>query len=304
MEQRGRKFLSVMLQKQRRALIVGALVALASAARAGDEPDLATLPDLHQFLNEVRERLHTDEYLLDQYTFTERHTERHLDSQGRTEKVIAEVYEVYPSAEPGQTYRRLVARDGKALDAKELAKEDRKREEKTALDSTGTAQLKRFEAKAEARSREQKAVEELFRVYDMAIVGRELLAGRRTILVTFQPRADFEPTTKTGKILKKFTGRAWIDEGDRQVVRVEGDLLDDLSFGFGILARLRKGARAELVRRKVNDEIWLPAEARFIGAARVLLVKTIRLDTLSEYSDYKKFTVATESTVKSESKEN
>jgi hypothetical protein len=298
MDRRSRKFLSVMLQKQRRTLIVGALVALASAARAGNEPDLAPLPDLHQFLNEVRERLHTDEYLLDQYTFTERHTERHLDSQGRTEKVIAEVYEVYPSAEPGQTYRRLVARDGKALDAKELAKEDRKREEKTALDSTGAAQLKRLEAKAEARSREQ------IRVYDMTIVGRELLAGRRTILVNFRPRDDFEPTTKTGKILKKFTGRAWIDEGDRQVVRVEGDLLDDLSFGFGILARLKKGARAELVRRKVNDEIWLPAEARFIGAARVLLVKTIRLDTLSEYSDYKKFTVATESTVKPESKEN
>jgi hypothetical protein len=58
------------------------------------------------------------------------------------------------------------------------------------------------------------------------------------------------------------------------------------------------------VRRKVNDEIWLPAEARFIGQARVLLVKTIRLDTLSEYSDYKKFTVATDSTVKSEPKEN
>src|SRR5713226_1460937 len=185
MEQRGRKFLSVMLQKQRRALIVGALVAL---ARAGNEPDLAPLPDLHQFLNEVRERLHTDEYLLDQYTFTERHTERHLDSQGRTEKVIAEVFEVYPSAEPGQTYRRLVARDGKALDAKELAKEDRKREEKTALDSTRTAQLKRLEAKAEARSREERAVEELFRVYDMTIGGRELLEGRRTILVTFRPR--------------------------------------------------------------------------------------------------------------------
>jgi hypothetical protein len=262
------------------------------------------LPDLHLFLNEVRERLHTDEYLLDQYTFTERHTERHLDSQGRTEKVIAEVYEVYPSAEPGQTYRRLVARDGKALDAKELAKEDRKREEKTALDSTGTAQLKRLEAKAEARSREERAVEELFRVYDLTIVGRELLEGRRTILVKFRPQGDFEPTTKTGKILKKFSGRAWIDEGDRQVVRVEGELLDDLSFGFGILAKLKKGARAELVRRKVNDEIWLPAEARFIGAARVLLVKTIRLDTLSQYSDYKKFTVATDSTVKSEPKEN
>jgi len=293
-----------MRRKLRRGLIVSALVALATAARAGDEPEDVPLPDLHSFLNEVRQQLHTDEYLLDQYTFTERHTERHLDSQGRTQKVISEVFEVYPSAEPGQTYRRLVQRDGKPVDAKELAREDRKQEEKTALESTRTAQLKRLEAKAEARSKEAQTVEELFRVYDITLVRRELLEGRRTILVAFQPRNDFEPTTKSGKILKKFTGRAWIDEGDRQLVRVEGELLDDLSFGFGILAKLKKGARAELLRRKVNDEIWLPAEARFVGHARVLLVKNVRLDTLSEYSDYKKFTVATDMSIAPEPKPN
>jgi hypothetical protein len=47
-------------------------------------------------------------------------------------------------------------------------------------------------------------------------------------------------------------------------------------------------------RRKVNDEIWLPAEAHFVGNARIFLVKGIHVDTVSEYSDYKKFTVATE----------
>jgi hypothetical protein len=96
--------------------------------------------------------------------------------------------------------------------------------------------------------------------------------------------------------VKKFSGRAWIDEADRQLVRVEAKLTDDLSFGFGILAKLKKGARAELQRRKVNDEIWLPAEARFVGHARVFLVKALHIDALSEYSDYRKFTVATDAT--------
>lgn len=279
------------------ATLVGALVALAPSARGGDQPE-APLPEVHTFLGEVRARLHTDEYLLDQYTFTERHTERHLDARGNVQKVTSEVFEVYPSPEPGETYRRLVERDGKPLDAEELAKEDRKQQGKSALNSTRAAQLKRLEAKAEARSREEKVVEELFRIFDLVIAGRETVDGRRTILVTFRPRADFEPTTKSGKILKKFAGRAWIDEEDRQVVRAEGELLDDLSFGFGILAKLKRGARAELIRRKVNDEIWLPAETRFIGHARVLLIKAIHLDSISEYSNYKKFTVATEATVK------
>jgi len=83
-------------------------------------------------------------------------------------------------------------------------------------------------------------------------------------------------------------------------VRVEAELTDDLSFGFGLLAKLKKGARAQIQRRKINDEIWLPSEARFVGHGRLLLVKGLHIDSLSEYSDYKKFTVATDSAVKSD----
>jgi hypothetical protein len=272
-------------------LAIGGLLVLTAPARGGDEPSAAPLPDARAFLAEVRERLHTDDFLLDQYTFTERQTERRLDGDGNVTKVTSSSYEVYPSAEPGHTYRKLVARDGKALPVDDLANEDRKQQEKEAK-----AAGRSPEVQAERRRKEAGAVEELFRLYDIRIVGRETIEGRGAILVTFTSRPDVVTTTKPGKILKKFSGRAWIDEADRQLVRVEAELTDDLSFGFGILAKLKKGARALMQRRKVNDEIWLPAEARFVGHARLFLVKALNIDALSEYSDYKKFSVATEAT--------
>jgi hypothetical protein len=272
-------------------LAIGGLLVLTAPARGGDEPLAPPLPDARAFLAEVRERLHTDDFLLDQYTFTERQTERRLDGDGNVTKVTSSSYEVYPSAEPGHTYRKLVARDGKALPVDDLANEDRKQQEKEAK-----AAGRSPEVQAERRRKEAGAVEELFRLYDIRIVGRETIEGRGAILVTFTSRPDVVTTTKPGKILKKFSGRAWIDEADRQLVRVEAELTDDLSFGFGILAKLKKGARALMQRRKVNDEIWLPAEARFVGHARLFLVKALNIDALSEYSDYKKFTVATEAT--------
>jgi hypothetical protein len=272
-------------------LALGGLLVYAAAARAGDEPLTAPLPDARAFLAEVRERLHTDDFLLDQYTFSERQTERRLDGDGNVKKVTSASYEVYPSAEPGHTYRKLIERDGKPLPAEDLAKEDRKQAEKEARVSARS-----LEAQVERRSKEAGAVEELFRLYDIRIVGREAVEGRDAILVTFAPRPGIETATRAGRILKKFSGRAWIDEKDRQLVRVEAELTDDLSFGFGVLARLKKGARALMQRRKVNDEIWLPAEAHFVGHARLFLVKGLHIDTLSEYSDYKKFTVATEAT--------
>jgi hypothetical protein len=277
-------------------LVLGGLLDFSAAARPGDEP-AAPLPEARAFMAQVRERLHTDDFLLDQYTFTEKQTEKRLDANGKVTKVTSASYEVYPSAEPGHTYRRLVERDGKLLPVDDLAKEDRKQQEKEAK-----AAARSPEVQAERRRKETEAIDELFRLYDIRIVGRETLEGRDAIVVTFTSRPDVETTTKPGRILKKFSGRAWIDETDRQLVRVEAELSDDLSFGFGILAKLRKGSRAEMQRRKVNDEIWLPAEARFVGHARLFLVKGLHIDTLSEYSDYKKFSVATDAATSEERK--
>ena len=283
---------------------LGGLLALARPASAGDETPGAPLPELRGFLAEVRERLHTDDYLLDQYTFSEKQTQRKLDGKGSVKKITTALYEVYPSPNPGHTYRKLIARDGKPLTAEELAEEDlkqQKKEGKLSAALTKPDDPDRAAAKAERRLKENQTIEELFRVYDIAIVGRETMEGRSAIVLTFAPRVGVEATTRAGRILRKFEGRAWIDEEDRQLVRVEGQLIDDLSFGFGILARLKKGARAELQRRKINDEIWLPSVARFIGQARLLLVKGLNIDALSEYSDYRKFSVATEASVKPDS---
>ena len=275
------------------------LVARGSSRAAGEEPQ-APLPDLATFLGEVRDHLHTDDYLLDQYTFLEKQTERKLDSDGNVKGVTSSLYEVYPSAEPGKTYRKLVERDGKKLTAEELAKEDEKQETKEAKKAAkvyADDPEKRAAAESERRLKESKTIEEIFRIFEFRIAGREEIHGRNAVVLTFAPRESVETSTRGGKMLKKFTGKAWVDETDRQLVKVEADLTDDLSFGFGILAKLRKGAHAEMLRRKVNDEIWLPAEARFTGHARLFLIRGFHVDTTSEYSDYKKFSVATDSAV-------
>jgi hypothetical protein len=279
------------------------IISGAGAPLPAQEESQAPLPDLATFLGEVRDRLHTDDYLLDQYTFLEKQTERQLASDGKVKSVTSSVYEVYPSPEPGKTYRKLVERDGQKLTAEELSKEDEKQEAKEAKKAAklySDDPARRASAESERKLKEAKTIEEIFRIFEFRIVGREEINGRSAILMTFEPREGVETSTRGGKILKKFSGRAWFDETDRQMVKVEGELKDDLSFGWGILAKLQKGAHAQMQRRKVNDEIWLPAEARFVGHGRVFLVKGIHVDTVSEYSDYRKFSVATDAAVKPE----
>jgi hypothetical protein len=47
----------------------------------------------------------------------------------------------------------------------------------------------------------------------------------------------------------------------------------------------------------VNDEQWLPARATYTASARVMLVKVLRIGGTSEFSDYRKFTVATDTAI-------
>lgn len=265
-------------------------------AQAGADPPL---PDAHDFLEQVRERFHSDDYLLEQYTFTETRLERRLDGKGRLKEEKREVYEVYPSARSRLTYRKLVERDGRPVSAGELEEQDRDHEKKVAKATRGgaDAEEKRRERLAERERREREAVDELFRVYDIAVLGREILDGRPSILVTFRPRPDIKPSTRAGKILQKFAGRAWVDEEDFQVARAEAELLDTFSYGLGVLARLYEGAVASFQRRKVNGEVWLPAEARFRGKARLFLLKGLHVDSRSEYTDYRKFQVATDTAI-------
>jgi hypothetical protein len=280
-----------------RSLCAALLMALVPWGGLAQEDSAAVVPDTRAFLEEVRRNLQSDAALLEQYTFIETYTEKRLDGRGAVKKTKNETYEVYPSVEPRKLYRRLVARDGKPIPEKELADQDRKHEEKMARREARQAARsaeERARREAESQRKEREVIDEVFRMDDIRITGRELVEGRSTIVVEFEPRPGFKPLTEGGKTIQKFSGKAWIDEADRQLVRLDATLLENVGVGPIRIARLQKVASAYFVRRKINDEIWLPAEARFTGRAKMLLVFGGALDVTARYFDYRKFSVGTE----------
>jgi hypothetical protein len=271
-----------------RRAFAGALVFCVSAILRADEPPARPLPDTAAFIEEVRQNLRSDRLLLEQYTFTEKRVEQRLDGKGVVKTTKTETFEVYPSLEPGKMYRRRITRDGVPLGEKELAEQDRRHEAKAEkVESRGASD-------AEDRREEERVVAEIPMIYDVDLRGRETMDGRSVIVVEFAPRPGYKAVTTGGKVLQKVAGRAWIDEEDRQLVRVEAKLLDNLGVGPAGVVRLQKGATSYFHRRKVNDEIWLPSDARFTGAARVLLFFGGSVDARFVYSDYRKFSVSTD----------
>ena len=280
-------------------LLISAVLA-APLARAQDRP----LPDAEPFLRAVRKHLQRDEERQSGYMYVEHRRELKLDKSGRSTKESVKVIESYPGLPGEERWERVIIEDGKPVPAEELARKDREREKKA------QEYVRRLEQEPEKVSRDRtrerekavrenrEVVDEIFRIYEMRLVAREPIEGHDTIVIALTPRPDAKPTNRDGGIMKKFVVRAWVSESDFELVRVDIEATDTVSIGLGLLARVHKGTRASFTRRKVNDEVWLPASASYTASARIALFKMMRVGGTSEFSDYRKFTVATSEAVR------
>ena len=276
-----------------------ALVCLvASSSAAQDRP----LPNPEPFLREVRKHLETDDERQTGYMYVEKRREQKLDSAGRPTGESLKVFESYPGLPGEGRWRRLIAEDGRPVPPGELEKVDRERRQhaeeyarKLAKDPEKERGRQAREHEREKRERAE-SIDEVFRVFDIRMIGREALDGHATIAFSLTPRPGVKPHTRDGNIMRNFSGRAWISESDYELVRLDVEAIDTVSFGFGLLARVHKGSQASFRRRKVNDEAWLPAMATYTGSARVALVKVMRRGGVMEFSDYRKFSVDTSTT--------
>ena len=277
--------------------VVGAtlLCLLATSSYAQQRP----LPDPQPFLQEVRKHLDTDDQRQSGYMYVERRREQQLDKAGRATGESVKVFESYPPLPGEARWRRLIAEDGRPVPASDLAKADRERQkhveeyaQKIAKDPA-KERAKQDRERADDRRERAESIDEVFRVFEIRMVAREALEGHDTIVFSLTPRPGVKPRTRDGKIMQNFSGRAWISESEYELVRLDLEAIDTVSFGFGLLARVHKGSHASFRRRKVNDEVWLPAMATYTASARIALVKVMRRGGVMEFSDYKKFGVDT-----------
>jgi hypothetical protein len=273
-----------------------AVVALVLSLAAQDRP----LPEYETFARQVKAHLATDEERQSGYRFLERRIEQKLDGSGRSKDEAVKVFEVYPGLPGENRYRRLIEENGKPVAADKLAQQDRARlKEVEAYARKLSIAPEREKAARDLeteRRRYAAAVDDIFRIYNIHMERRESIEGHDTIVATLAPRADAKPQTGDGKIMRHFKARVWISESDYELVRVEIEAIDDLTFGLGFLARIHKGTVATYQRRQVNNEVWLPERVTWTASARVLLLKTLRLRGVAEFSDYRKFTVGTSTT--------
>ena len=253
------------------------------------------LPDQESFLTETRKHLETDSTLQSSYVYVETRRELKLDKDGRTREESVKVFENYPGLPGEERWERPIAEDGRPVPPEELARQDRERQQKASemvqrLARDSSKELARQERELQkARREREEAVSDIFNVFDIRMIGRERVEEHDTIAFVLTPRPDAKPRTRVGEQIRHFRLRAWVSESDHELVKLEAEAIDDLKSGFGVLAKLNKGAQLSFLRRKVNGEVWLPAVVSYSGSVRVGLLVTLRRSGTSEFSGYRRY---------------
>lgn len=273
------------------AAVATALVIVSGALRA---QDARPLPDFQTLYTVVRQNLANAEKVAFLYAFKERRTDIHTNPFGKLGTGGTSVFDVYPSPTRQLTHRRLIERNNVPVPAEELAEQDERYRERVAevtrrlASGDVDARREREQSVARARQRAQTAIEDVINTLQFKIEGRAVRDGVSTIVLSFTPKPDAEPTTRQGRIAQKFAGTAWIHEEASEVMRIEAEAIDDITFGRGIIARLGEGTTATMVRRPVADGIWMPTELRLSGRGRVALVRRLVVDYAIDWFDYRR----------------
>jgi hypothetical protein len=276
--------------------------AAAPAPAATPVPLNTPLPATHEFIRKMRAAIRFDEDLQQSYTYLERRRDVKITGLGKVSVGPMRTFEVYPSNQPGRTYKRLIAVDGKPLSQAELARRDEEHrrnvlgEHERNQAETPAARSTRLAKEAKERREREAIVNDAFAVFEATAIGRETIDGHGVVVLWLRPRPNVSPRTREGGYMTKFAGKLWVAEADGHIVKLDLAAFDDISVGYGVVGRVHKGARLEFARRRVNDEAWLPAWSHITAKGRTLMFRPFDFDVRTDYMDYKKWSVDTKVT--------
>jgi hypothetical protein len=262
-DQAGRWALIMLL-----AIAPGLSIPLESEQAAPVEP----ADELQRLAARIRDRLLESRAQLDRYGYFEETTEIELDRNGVERSRETRVYAVSPASDGGDPDSRLVSVDGRPPTSEEREEDDERRADE-GDDSREDAQ--------DASRRRRTAIEDLHRGLTLRIDGRASVGGQETTILRFEPRPDAQLRSRAARFIRAMRGRVWVTaSGD--VVQVDAELVDNISVGWGLIARIWRGSSLR-GRQQRHDGVWLPLDLTAEAHGRTLLFRTFRTRYLVKY---------------------
>ena len=183
-----------------------------------------------------------DQLILTNYHFVRWDVSEEIDKKGVVTKKTDKIYDHSP--ERGSAILREVREDGKVLpkSEKESARKQDSEERKSRAQRTGGDNNLTITA-------------DMIKRFDFELLGTTNISGHTVHAIRFGPAAKQEPAKNMSeRVIQKVQGKIYIDTVAFQIVRLEAELSDEISFWGGMLGKIKSFTM--LVVREPVDGIW------------------------------------------------
>ena len=207
-----------------------------------------------------------------------RYRTRKVDNKGDTTREVIETRD--------GTVARLVERNGQKLTAEEDAAERERLKE--ILDSPGDF-IKHHKRDDSMRHDSIQLVSQMPQAMIYTYVpGQPQMPGAtgRQVVIDFEPDPNYKAQETLDDLLTGIKGRMWIDAQSRRVVRIEGIVQKDVSFGWGILGKINQGGTIVLEQTNAAGDRWVYSRLDTHLTMRVV-IKTVVMNDKMTASDFR-----------------
>jgi hypothetical protein len=263
-------------------VLIAALIALLFAQ--GDtsrvkSPDRSRAPGARQIMEASIAATQRDWKARLHYTYIERDENRRRDLAGRVKSEDVEVSKMI--LVNGVPFEQLVERNGQPPSAEQERKQ--KRELDKLRRETPEQRAERLRKQQEENT---SIVKEVPKAFDFQVVGEEAVNGRPAYVLQATPHPGYHAQGKYGNMFSKVAGKLWVDKQDLGWIKVDGRVIQPFSMGL-FLVRLLRGSHITMEQKRVDDGIWMPERIEVRAAARIFFVKSLVIDRVLTYSEYR-----------------
>lgn len=228
-----------------------------------------TPEQMQQLKERVVASLHQNDSMLQQYERTE-HQRVMAHGKGLSNKDTLSV--IIPTG-AGEA-RVELERDGKASAAPARQQQWRSVAKSLSANShPDDPEVKREYEQEEKRRRERtQMIDDLAKAFRFEYVGRETVGGRTLLKSNFEPVDGFHSSVRYSSLWKHVHGTIWVDESNAQVVRITGELFDDVNIVAGLVVKVYRGSSMTMEQSEVEPGVWFPTHANVDLTGRLFLL--------------------------------
>ena len=174
---------------------------------------------------------------------------------------------------------RTVAINGRELNREQQQAEDRRLQKLL-------SQPEQLKAKQKKAREDGEQMESLLKAFPEAF--RFQLEGESgpCVRIKFKPNPNFHPSTRSLMVFHHLEGNLVVDEKERRIAEIDGQLISEVKFGGGLLGHLDRGGTFHVKQQDVGSGHWEMTLMNVHMNGKVLFFKSIAVLEKDSFSDY------------------